>query len=220
MAVDSSSFQPSRIGFGSTRGAPLPAGRISKRTCVAGSSVLPMRPRIVPGMTLEPTFSSGNSTAPRWGPEISVKKELKVEKPGIAARLWKSWSSPPLLYARGRYGLANRRSLATAGGAAATAGAGAPALAGAAGAWEPAEAGAVGFGSAFAVSLSCLSTAFGLTAWSFGTGYLCESVFRRPYVYVLPYASRSMMNLPRRGLVPILTIRPSWTAITGEPGFA
>jgi hypothetical protein len=27
-AVDSSSFQPSRIGLGSIRGAPLPAGRI------------------------------------------------------------------------------------------------------------------------------------------------------------------------------------------------
>src|SRR3954471_16332254 len=161
-----------------------------------------------------------------------MNKDLKVEKPGIAAPLWKSWSSPPLLYARGRYGLANSRSLATAGAAAATAGgggagtaawprgAGAPALAATAGACLPADAGAVGFGSALAVSLSCLSTAFGLTAWSFGTGYLCESFFRRPYVYVLPYASRSMMNLPRRGLVPILTIRPSWTAITGEPGFA
>ena len=35
MAVASSSFQPSRIGFGSIRGAPLPAGRIEKSRCAA-----------------------------------------------------------------------------------------------------------------------------------------------------------------------------------------
>src|SRR3954453_18720249 len=173
MAVDSSSFQPSRIGFGSTRGAPLPAGRISKSTCVAVSSVLPMRPRIVPAMTFEPTFRSCSSTSSRWRPQISVKKDFKVEKPGIGAPLWKSWSSPPDLYARGRYGLANRRSFATLGGLAPVpAGDGAPAFAGFAAGWAPADAGAVGFGSALVESLSSLWTWRGVTDWAFGTGYL------------------------------------------------
>ena len=35
MAVASSSFQPSRIGFGSIFGAPLPAGRIEKDSLAA-----------------------------------------------------------------------------------------------------------------------------------------------------------------------------------------
>ena len=83
---------------------------------------------------------------------------------------------------------------------------------------EPADAGAVGFGSF--ESLSSLSTWLWVTDCDFGTGYLWASFFRRPYVYVLPYASRSMMNLPRRSSLPILTIRPSWTAMTGAPAFA
>src|SRR3954471_20039678 len=115
-----------------------------------------------------------------------MNKDLKVEKPGIDAPLWKSWSSPPLLYARGRYGLANRRSLATVGAAAASTGTVAPAFAGLAGACLPAEAGAVGFGSAVAPSLSSLLTCLSVTDWVFGTGYVCASFFRRPYVYVLP----------------------------------
>src|SRR4028119_1602386 len=46
MAVDSRSFQPSRIGLGSMRGAPRPAGRISKSTWGASSASgeTPIRP--------------------------------------------------------------------------------------------------------------------------------------------------------------------------------
>ena len=59
MAVASSSFQPSRIGLGSIRGAPRPAGRIEKLRCGASfepgpSSTLPIRPRTVPPMTFDP----------------------------------------------------------------------------------------------------------------------------------------------------------------------
>ena len=55
MAVASSSFQPSRIGFGSIRGAPRPAGRIEKSTCGARfSTVRPTRPMIVPPITRAP----------------------------------------------------------------------------------------------------------------------------------------------------------------------
>jgi hypothetical protein len=89
------------------------------------------------------------------------------------------------------------------------------------GACVPALAGVVGFGSALALDrLSSLSTCWAVTDCAFGTGYWCASVFRRPYVYVLPYTSRSMTNLPRRSFSPTLTIRPSWTAMTGEPAFA
>src|SRR5437588_5716300 len=58
-AVAWSRRHPSRIGLGSIRGAPRPAGRISNSTC--GAIVLfdpgPIRPRIVPAITLDPTLS-------------------------------------------------------------------------------------------------------------------------------------------------------------------
>src|SRR5437588_123797 len=55
MAVDSRSFQPSRIGFGSICGAPLPAGRIWKFRCgPLARSGLPTRPRSVPATTRAP----------------------------------------------------------------------------------------------------------------------------------------------------------------------
>src|SRR5437763_1112362 len=58
MFVEASSFQPSRIGFGSIFGAPLPAGWISKWTCGACLPVAPpTRPRIVPPITFYPGLS-------------------------------------------------------------------------------------------------------------------------------------------------------------------
>ena len=59
MAVASSSFQPSRIGFGSIVGAPRPAGRIEKSRCAAlSASGAPTRPSTVPPSTRAPTFST------------------------------------------------------------------------------------------------------------------------------------------------------------------
>src|SRR5204863_8934740 len=104
----------------------------------------------------------------------------RIENPGIDGPLCESWSWPPLLYACGRYGFANRGALATVGAAAATAGDAAPALTGLAGACLPADAGVVGFGSAVAPSLSSLLTWPDVTDWALGTGYVCASFFRRP----------------------------------------
>src|SRR5215218_3351177 len=56
MAVDSSNFQPSRIGFGSILGAPRPAGRISKRrrgALVPAADMAEHRARGDPGTALE-----------------------------------------------------------------------------------------------------------------------------------------------------------------------
>ena len=56
MAVASSSFQPSRMGFGSIFGAPLPAGRMEKtRRAEPASPVWPTRPSTVPPMTRAPS---------------------------------------------------------------------------------------------------------------------------------------------------------------------
>ena len=55
MAVASSSFQPSRIGFGSISGAPRPAGRIEKsRRAAPPESGRPTRPSTVPPITCAP----------------------------------------------------------------------------------------------------------------------------------------------------------------------
>src|SRR5919202_5915669 len=115
---------------------------------------------------------------------MSVKKDLNVEKPGIEP-VWKSWSAPPALYACGRYGLANRRSL-TGAGAIGVGVATVPDFVGLTGCCDPADAGAVGFGSALVDRLSSRSTCLSETVCDFGTGYWWASFFRRPYVYVLP----------------------------------
>ena len=53
----SSSFQPSRIGFGSIVGAPWPVGRIAKLRCGGWAPGWPTRPITVPPVTFEPTLS-------------------------------------------------------------------------------------------------------------------------------------------------------------------
>ena len=74
-AVDSSSFQPSRIGFGSIFGAPLPAGRISKYTCGARfASVFPTLASTVPATTLEPAFSGRSLAFFVFSPTVPAKK--------------------------------------------------------------------------------------------------------------------------------------------------
>jgi hypothetical protein len=74
MAVDSSSFQPSRIGFGSIRGAPRPAGRISNMTCGAVFfDTRPMRPSTVPDVTRAPRLSGFMSTSERSSPNTRLR---------------------------------------------------------------------------------------------------------------------------------------------------
>src|SRR5918992_1004688 len=78
MAVASRSFHPSRIGFGSIRGAPRPAGRIEKSTCAAmPGTVRPIRPMIVPPITREPTLRRRSA---------AVLRRLTVRIVELAAR--------------------------------------------------------------------------------------------------------------------------------------
>ena len=139
MAVASSSFQPSRMGFGSIVGAPRPAGRIEKSRCAAlPSSGTPTRPSTVPPSTRAPTFSVRRRK--RLGSSGRESLPEKSSKPGCLP-VTAIWSSPPASRASGCDGLANRRSFTgsdACGAGTSSRGEG----------WRPAEAARDGRGSA------------------------------------------------------------------------
>ena len=82
-----------------------------------------------------------------------------------------------------------------------------------------ADAASVGFAS-FSGSASIRLTSAGSTSCGFGAAYSGEIFARRPYVYVLPYASWTWTKRPSRSETPILTTCESLTATTGEPASA
>src|SRR4051794_36086755 len=118
MAVASSSFQPSRIGFGSIIGAPLPAGRTWKYMCDALLAVgAPMRPSTVPPTMCEPFFRCARRIV--FGLKRSgLDEPSKVEYAPRLALASRICSRPPACLACGRDGWAKRRSRSTAAGVA------------------------------------------------------------------------------------------------------
>ena len=97
----SSSFQPSRIGFGSIFGAPRPAGRIAKWTRGATSSTLPILPSTVPAITCEPSFSCRMSIALESNRTTPEKYDLNDSYPGN--RSFINESSWPVRLARSTF---------------------------------------------------------------------------------------------------------------------
>src|SRR4051812_27401495 len=115
MAVASSSFQPSRIGFGSIIGAPLPAGRVWKEMWDALVELgEPIRPSTVPPTTCQPFFRRASRM--RLGSKRNGRDETlsKVAYAPFLAFVIRTCSRPPDFFASGRVGWANRRSRSTA----------------------------------------------------------------------------------------------------------
>src|SRR5206468_13058084 len=103
------SFQPSRIGLGSMRGAPRPAGRISNSRWGASAVVLPMWPIVVPPRTLAPLTSFLATKSFGFRPSGAV-----VEATSAAGVLRASCAAPPAALALARVGWAKRRTFASA----------------------------------------------------------------------------------------------------------
>jgi hypothetical protein len=79
MAVASRSFQPSRIGLGSIRGAPRPAGRIENESRAAPPEAgRPTRPRTVPPITRAPSRRRRRRTFEGSSPNGREKYASKV----------------------------------------------------------------------------------------------------------------------------------------------
>ena len=96
-AVDSSSFQPSRIGVGSIDGAPRPAGRISNSMCADPARLLGEPPEDRAG-------DHPRALLQRHRPEVvglEAERRVRVDASPASA----SWTSPPALRAAGRVGL-------------------------------------------------------------------------------------------------------------------